>query len=135
MLAQSQASVDEAVQRIGRVVEHAPELELLDDRLELARVELDPDQAGLVAVGLRHLVELGVVGEVAGQVVDRLDDGLERALLAAQFLGALRFVPDLRVLERGVDFVEPQRLAVVVKDTPSAQRCARSGRPARCRWR
>jgi len=39
-------------------------------------------------------------------VVDGLDDGLERALLAAQLLGTLRLVPDLGVLERGVDFVE-----------------------------
>jgi hypothetical protein len=39
-------------------------------------------------------------------VVDRLDDVLQRALLAAQLLGALGLVPDLGVLERGVDFVE-----------------------------
>jgi len=39
-------------------------------------------------------------------VVDGLDDVLERALLAPQFLGALGLVPDLGVLERGVDFVE-----------------------------
>ena len=46
-------------------------------------------------------------------------------LLAAQLLGPLRLVPDLRVLERGVDLVQPQRFAVVVKDTPG-------GRPVRC---
>jgi hypothetical protein len=39
-------------------------------------------------------------------MIDRLDDDFERALLAAEFLRALGFVPDLRVLERGVDFVE-----------------------------
>jgi len=51
-------------------------------------------------------------------VVDRVDDVVERLLLAAQFLSALRIVPDGRVLQRRIDLVQPQRLAVVVKDTP-----------------
>ena len=37
-----------------------------------------------------------------------------------QPLRALGLVPDLGVLQRGVDFVQPQCLAVVVKDTPEA---------------
>ena len=45
--------VDEAVARVGRVVEHAAELELLDGRLELGGVGLDRAQAVEVAVGLR----------------------------------------------------------------------------------
>jgi hypothetical protein len=51
-------------------------------------------------------------------VVDGLDDFLERALLAPEFLRALRVVPDGGVLEGGVDFRQAVRLAVVVKDTP-----------------
>jgi hypothetical protein len=51
-------------------------------------------------------------------VVDGLDDGVERTLFLAQFLGPLRFVPDLGVLERGVDFVQAEGFAIVVKDTP-----------------
>jgi hypothetical protein len=47
-------------------------------------------------VGLGHLEQLGVVGQVALQVVDGLDHRFERLLLAAQFLGALGFVPDER---------------------------------------
>jgi hypothetical protein len=39
-------------------------------------------------------------------VVDGLDDGVEAALFLAQFLGTLGLVPDLGVLERGVDFVQ-----------------------------
>jgi hypothetical protein len=68
--------------------------------------QLDGLQPGLVAVGLGHLEQLGVVRQVAGQVVDGLDHVLERALLAPQLLRALGLVPDLGVLERGVDFVE-----------------------------
>jgi hypothetical protein len=39
-------------------------------------------------------------------VADGVDDGLERLLLAPQFLGPLGFVPDCRVFERGVDLVQ-----------------------------
>jgi hypothetical protein len=62
---------------------------------------------GDVAVGLGHLVELAVVGELAAQVVDVGDHRFEQFLLAAQLLRAFRFVPDRRVLERGVDLVQP----------------------------
>jgi hypothetical protein len=125
--------VDEAVQRVGRVVEHAPELELLDDLAQLRRLGVDRGQAVDIAVGLGHVVQLGVVGQVARQVVDGLDHRLERLLLAPELLGALGLVPDVRVLERGVDLVQAQGFAVVVKDTSAALRCARRDRPARCR--
>ena len=91
---------------------------------------LDVRQRVEVAIGLRHVVQLGVVGELARQMVDGLDHGFQRLLLAPQFLRALRLVPDGRVLQRGVDLVQPQRLALVVKDTPLARRCALSGRQA-----
>jgi hypothetical protein len=38
-------------------------------------------------------------------VLDRVDDVFQRALLLAEFLRALRIVPDVRVLQRGVDLV------------------------------
>ena len=110
--------VDKAVARVFGLVEHAPEFKLGDHRLKLLRVDFDAQQAGLVTVGLRHVVELDVVAQVAGQVVDGLDHGFQRAFLATEFLRALGLVPDLRVLERGVDFVESQGFPVVVKDTP-----------------
>jgi hypothetical protein len=62
-------------------------------------------------------------------VIDRLDHRLQRLFLATEFLRALRLVPDRRVFEGGVDFPQAQRLAVVVKDTPSARRCALTDRP------
>jgi len=127
--------VDEAVGWVGRVVEHPAELELPDDGLELGRIGLDGGERREIAFVLGHLVQLGVVGKVARQVVDGLDHGVQAALLAAQFLCPLGVVPDARILERGVDFVQPQCLAVVVKDTPVARRCARSGLRWCRRWR
>jgi hypothetical protein len=60
----------------------------------LARLGLDGGEIVEGLVGLGHLVQLGVVGQVALQVVDGADHVFERLLLAAQFLGALGFVPD-----------------------------------------
>jgi hypothetical protein len=57
----------------------------------------------------------------------------EQLLLATEFLRPLGLVPDRRILERRDDFVEPQRLVVVVKDTPEALQCAGSDRPGWCR--
>jgi len=57
-------------------------------------------------------------------MVDRLDDVFQRLLFLAQLLGPLRFVPDGGVFEGGVDFVQAQCFAVVVKDTPLARRSA-----------
>jgi hypothetical protein len=89
----------------------------------------------VVALFLRHVEELGVVGEVGRQVADDDDDVFQRLLLFAQGLGALGVVPDGGVFEFGVDFGEAAGLFVPVKDTSGAQRCAesgrRSGRPGR----
>jgi hypothetical protein len=57
-------------------------------------------------------------------VVDGADHRLERLLLPPELLRALGIVPDGRVLEGGVDLVQPQGFAVVVKDTPEAARYA-----------
>jgi hypothetical protein len=122
--------VDEAVQRIGRVAEHAAEFQLLDRLAQRMRLGLDRGQAVEIALGLAHLVELGVVGQVARQVVDGLHHRLEALLLLAQLLRALGLVPDGGVFQRGVDFVQPQGFAVVVKDTPGAAGCGRSDRRA-----
>jgi hypothetical protein len=66
-------------------------------------------------------------------VIDGFDHGLERLLLAPEFLRALGLVPDVRVFERGVDLVQAQRFALVVKDTPVAPRCEPRGPRAWCR--
>jgi hypothetical protein len=66
--------VQEAVARVGRLVEHAAELELLDQCGQLGRcLGLDGQQAVVVALVAAHLVQLGVVGELARQVGDRHD--------------------------------------------------------------
>jgi hypothetical protein len=51
------------------------------------------------------------------------DHGLELGPLLAEFLGALRVVPDAGLLEFAGYFLEALVLVVVIKDTSSRNRC------------
>jgi hypothetical protein len=57
--------VDKAVQRVGRVAEHAAELELLHRRRAAWRLRPRWSRPAVVAFFLAHLEELGVVGQLA----------------------------------------------------------------------
>jgi hypothetical protein len=117
------------------MVEHPPELEVGDRLLEAVDVAGDREQRRVVVLGARQLEELRAVGEAVVERRQRADDRVERLLLLAELLRALRVVPDLRVLELARYRREPRGLLVDVKDTsasrppaPSARRaCSRSG--------
>jgi hypothetical protein len=63
------------------------------------RVAPDLLERGPVVFGARQLEELAGVGEAAADATERADDGLQGLLLFSEFLGALRIVPELRVLQ------------------------------------
>ncbi|TLD44612.1 MAG: hypothetical protein FAZ92_03162 [Accumulibacter sp.] len=91
--------VEEAVERVGRVVEHAPELERGDLPLDAVDVGEDRVQRVVVAFIAGHGEQLAGVTQAIGDAVQRQHDIFQRALLAAEFLRALGVVPDLRVLQ------------------------------------
>jgi hypothetical protein len=64
---------------------------------------------------------------------ERADDGVEGLLLLAELLGALRVLPQLRVLELAVQRFEPVLLRFEVKDTSAARPSGTAGRRARRR--
>jgi hypothetical protein len=108
--------------RVHRARKHALELEALDVLLELLRVALDlGDRAGL-ALGLGELEELERAGDAGPDAVEPLGDRGELRALAAEGLGLVGVVPDLRVFEFAAYFGEPLALAVVLKDTPLRRR-------------
>ena len=142
MLAQSQASVPPAPAWMStkqfsgsaRVVEHASELEPLDLGRHFGGLAFDGDEAGGVAVFARHLEQLGVVGELAGEPVEHMHDVFKRFFFAAQVLGALGVVPDRRVFESGLDFLQLRCFGIVVKDTSGARPRGWSGLRAGFGW-
>ena len=90
---------------------------------------LDRRFANLVlGSGLDASVEQ-IVG-IAQPRVDRRDAAdhvLQRLALAAQVLGALGFVPDVRRLQQAGDFGQAGFLGIVVKDTPEVRPAVAAG--------
>jgi hypothetical protein len=98
--------------------EHAPEFEAGKALLESCKIVLDfGDGVGVFFLG-RELEQVAGVIETRRQVINRRDDVFERRALLAQRLGALGFVPDIRLFEFALNFGQALRLGVVVKDTP-----------------
>jgi hypothetical protein len=127
-------NVQKAVQRVGRVVEHAAEFQPLHHFTEFGCFTFDGQQAGKVAVILGHLEQFRVVGQLAAEVVEHQHHIFQRLFLFAQVLGALGVVPDLGVFQRAGDFAQLECFGIVVKDTSVTRRPWRSGRRGGWRW-
>jgi hypothetical protein len=95
--------VDEAVQRVGRVVEHAPEFKSGNLFLDTVDVGNHRQQRLVVVFLARHLEQFAGIAQAIANPVQRQHDIFQRPLLAAKFLRAFGVVPDLRVLEFALD--------------------------------
>jgi hypothetical protein len=104
--------------RVHLAGEHALELELRNVPLEARDVLLDGPDRAFVGLRLGEFEQLTGLGQAAVEAIERADDRLELGALAAEFLGALRVLPDRRVLELPQDFRESLAAPLVVKDTP-----------------
>jgi hypothetical protein len=95
--------------------------------LEALRVALDVTRRDLIALGLGELEELGRLADAAAGAVDLADVARQPGALAPELLGARRVGPDRRILQLPTDLLETLELAVVLKETPVANRSARRG--------
>ena len=95
--------------------------------LEALRIALDLARRGLIALGGGQLEELGCLADTACGAVDLGDLAAQAGAFAPELLrpGGLR--PDGGVFQLARDFLEPLLLAVVLKETPVASRCALRG--------
>jgi len=98
--------------------EHAAELQRLDLARQPLHVGLQRREGLLVVLRRRELEQLGVVVQPRFEAVEGLDDGRQRGALATQLLRALGVVPDARLAQFELDFLEAVLLDGVVKDTP-----------------
>jgi hypothetical protein len=95
---------------------------------EAAEIRLDLSRRRRVVLLDGEFEQLAGVVQPLRQFVEGLDDPLELRAFAAERLGALGLVPDVGLFQFAPDLGEAFRLAVVVKDTSSTQRCVRRGR-------
>jgi hypothetical protein len=107
--------------RVHLAREHAAELELGDALFEQGGIALELGEAVRVLFGLDEIQQLGRVRHSLAYRIQFGHHAFEARALSAEFLGALRRVPDLRVLQFAVYFLEPLALVVVLKGTPSAR--------------
>jgi hypothetical protein len=96
----------------------------------LEAIEVIDDFANRVVIVFfdREFEQLAGIVETAGEFVERDDDLFELRALLSQRLRSFRVVPDIGLLEFALDLYEAFGLALVVKDTPSTQRCVRRDR-------
>src|SRR5690606_18547879 len=98
--------LQEAGPRVGRVGEHAAELQRFHHLLDGVGVAVHGEEGFLVALVARDVEQLARIPQVGFDLVDDEDDVVERFLLAAERLRVGRILPDVRVLEQAIDFFE-----------------------------
>jgi hypothetical protein len=101
-------NINEATARVHGVGEHAAKLHALNPLGRGLRIGLDRQQRGVVALVARQLEQFLFISQLALDAVDVQHHSFQAAIFLAQLLAG--------------------RLGVVVKDTPGASVCARTGR-------
>ena len=99
--------------------EHASKLEAGHPGFEARQVADDFTDRVVVFFFNGEFEQFGRVAQAAGKFVKGYDDLLQLRALLPQGLRALRFVPDIGLLELPLDLGQALGLALVVKDTPS----------------
>jgi hypothetical protein len=113
--------------RVHLAAEHALQLQAADVALEPLGIPPDILRGPLIALPLGELQELRRIGDALGGAIDFGDVSREARTLLSELLRALRLRPDGRVLELPPYLLEALFLAIVLKETPVARRCARPG--------
>jgi hypothetical protein len=86
--------VQEAIERIRFIAEHAAEFELFDGFDQALRVGFNGHQAVFVVVGLAHFKQLGVVCQLLREAGEGDDYAVEGFLFTTQLLCFFGVVPD-----------------------------------------
>ncbi len=110
--------------RVHLAGEHALELELLDLLGQPLHVVFDFRGCGIVGLRGGQLQEFGGIAQGSPEPVQTADHLFQLGAFLAEFLGALRVVPDARLLEFALYFLKTLVFIVVIKDTSSKSRCA-----------
>ena len=110
--------VEEGVVSIHLAVEHTAEFQLLQLHHQAINLRLDFLHRGFIVLCGRHLQQVAGIDRAAVEPFDSLDDTFQRGAFTAQFLGAIRVVPDAGLGEFEFYLGEAFLARIEVKDTP-----------------
>ncbi len=110
--------------RVHLAREHALELQPLHRRGQRSHVGFDLGGGVQVGFGGNQLQQFRGIPQAARQAVETVDHLLQSGALPAQFLRALRLVPDAGLFQLAGYFLQAFAFVVVIKDTSSRTRCA-----------
>jgi hypothetical protein len=88
----------------------------------------------LVVLHLGQFQQFAGAGQAFLDVADAVDGLVQQRTLAAQLLGVLGVVPDVRAFQLAVYFFQALALGIVVKDTPEARPACPAGRRCAGGW-
>jgi hypothetical protein len=111
--------------RVHLAAEHALELEMPHGSFQMLSLALDVGRCRRVTLAGGELEQLGRLADTGGGAVDFLDVSAQARAFAPELLGARGIRPDGRILQLARNLFEPLALAIVLKETPVAQPCAR----------
>jgi hypothetical protein len=111
--------------RVHLAAEHALQLETANVPFEPLGIPPDVPGGGFVTLPLGQLQQLRRIGDALRGAIDLGDVGAEAGAFLTELLRPLRLRPDGGVLELPRYLLEALFLAVVLKETPVARRCAR----------
>jgi len=94
--------------------------------LQTQAVDVGFDLLGRAGIRLfgGQVQKLSRIAQGAVEAVETAHDPFELGTLLAEFLSALRVVPNAGLLELALYFLQPLVFVVVIKDTSSKSRCA-----------
>jgi hypothetical protein len=116
----------ERVRGIHLALKHAPELKRLQALLQSVEVGIHVVESRYITLGSRQLREFAKVTEAAVEGCEYADDLFQRETLLIERLSPGLIVPDVRIGQGQFYFRQAVFFVGEVKDTPSAQRLARS---------
>ena len=93
-----------------------------DDFFEAGNVFGDGAQRRVIVIGAGKLEQLRAIPKSGIEAFQRADHAFELFLFLAERLCALLIVPDLGIFELLLDFRQPLRLHIEVKDTSAGRR-------------
>jgi hypothetical protein len=113
--------------RVHLAGEHALEFQAFDSNVQAVCICLDFAGGTEISLARGQLKQLVRIGDAACQPIEAANEVFQFGALAAEFLRALRVVPDAGLLEFARDFLQAFVLVVVIKDTPLKSRYAPRG--------